>query len=167
MKKFLSRFRRAARGSSIGYFIQPRKVRFEWQDTPIDWIPQQPFASYFINEINMILPAGEFWFCRLYNKILPQIQDKKLKQDVQAFIRQEAMHAQAHNSANKDYLTERQIDIQRNISLMNGLFNQLLADRPLGLQLPQWSERHWDLFRLGIVATLEHMTLRAGEICAV
>lgn len=131
MKKFLSRFRRAARGSSIGYFIQPRKVRFEWQDTPIDWIPQQPFASYFINEINMILPAGEFWFCRLYNKILPQIQDKKLKQDVQAFIRQEAMHAQAHNSANKDYLTERQIDIQRNISLMNGLFNQLLADRGL------------------------------------
>lgn len=163
MKKFLSRFRRAARGSAIGYFIQPRKVRFEWQDTPIDWIPQQPFASYFINEINMILPAGEFWFCRLYNKILPQIQDKKLKQDVQAFIRQEAMHAQAHNSANKDYLTERQIDIQRNISLMNGLFNQLLADRPLGLQLPQWSERHWDLFRLGIVATVEHMTCVLGK----
>lgn len=163
MKKFLARFRRAARGSSIGYFIQPRKVRFEWQDTPIDWIPQQPFSSYFINEINMILPAGEFWFCRLYNKILPQIQDKKLKQDVQAFIRQEAMHAQAHNSANKDYLTERQIDIQRNISLMNGLFNQLLADRPLGLQLPQWSERHWDLFRLGIVATVEHMTCVLGK----
>ncbi|MEQ1417554.1 metal-dependent hydrolase [Acinetobacter indicus] len=163
MKKFLARFRRAARGSSIGYFIQPRKVRFEWQDTSIDWIPQQPFSSYFINEINMILPAGEFWFCRLYNKILPQIQDKKLKQDVQAFIRQEAMHAQAHNSANKDYLTERQIDIQRNISLMNGLFNQLLADRPLGLQLPQWSERHWDLFRLGIVATVEHMTCVLGK----
>jgi hypothetical protein len=36
MKKLLARFRRAARGSSIGYFIQPRKVRFEWQDTPID-----------------------------------------------------------------------------------------------------------------------------------
>ncbi len=34
MKKLLARFRRAARGSSIGYFIQPRKVRFEWQDTP-------------------------------------------------------------------------------------------------------------------------------------
>lgn len=163
MKKFLARFRRATRGSSIGYFIQPRKVRFEWQDTPIDWIPQQPFSSYFINEINMILPAGEFWFCRLYNKILPQIQDKKLKQDVQAFIRQEAMHAQAHNSANKDYLSERQIDIQRNISLMNWLFNQLLADRPLGLQLPQWSERHWDLFRLGIVATVEHMTCVLGK----
>ena len=137
MMKLFSRFRRAARGSSIGYSIQPRKVKFEWQHTPVDWIPQQPFASYFINEINMILPAGEFWFCRLYNKVLPQIQDEKLKQDVQAFIRQEAMHAQAHNSANKDYLSECQIDIQRNIRLMNWLFNQLLADQPLGLKLPQ------------------------------
>ena len=26
-------------------------------------------------EINNILPAGEFWFCRLYNKVLPQITD--------------------------------------------------------------------------------------------
>lgn len=111
----------------------------------------------------MILPAGEFWFCRLYNKVLPQIQDEKLKQDVQAFIRQEAMHAQAHNSANKDYLSECQIDIQRNIRLMNWLFNQLLADQPLGLKLPQWIERHWDLFRLGIVATVEHMTCVLGK----
>ena len=90
-------------GSSISYFIQPRKVSFEWQDTPVDWIPDQPFASYFVNEINNILPAGELWFCRLYNKVLPQITDEKLKHDVQAFIRQEAMHAQAHNSANKEY----------------------------------------------------------------
>ncbi len=59
-------------GSSISYSIKPCKVKFEWQDTPVDWMPNQPFVSYFINEINMILPAGEFWFCRLYNKVLPQ-----------------------------------------------------------------------------------------------
>jgi len=125
---YFPRFKTKKIGSSIAYFIQPRKVRFEWQDTPIDWIPDQPFASYFVNEINNILPAGEFWFCRLYNKVLPQITDEKLRADVQAFIRQEAMHAQAHNSANKEYLTERQIDIQRNLEIMNFLFNKLLAD---------------------------------------
>ena len=102
--KLLQRLKKTKNGSSIQYCIQPRKVKFEWQNTPVDWVPEQPFVSYFINEINMILPAGEFWFCRLYNKVLPQIQDEKLKQDVQAFIRQEAMHAQAHNSANKEYL---------------------------------------------------------------
>mgnify|MGYP002717250627 CR=1 FL=1 len=32
--------------------LVPRKVQFDWQQTPTDWIPGQPFASYFINEIN-------------------------------------------------------------------------------------------------------------------
>lgn len=56
--KLFSRLRNPNAGSSIGYRIQPRKVKFEWRDTPVDWVPQQPFVSYFINEINMILPAG-------------------------------------------------------------------------------------------------------------
>ena len=161
--KLLSRLRNSKLGSSIAYHIHPRKVKFEWQDTPIDWIPQQPYVSYFINEINMLLPAGEFWFCRLYNKVLPQIQDEKLKQDVQAFVRQEAMHAQAHNSANKEYLTARNIDIQRNLDVMNFLFTKLLADQPLGLKVPKLLEHQWDLFRLGIIATVEHMTCVLGK----
>lgn len=159
----LSRFKTTRIGSSISYFIQPRKVSFEWQDTPVDWIPDQPFASYFVNEINNILPAGELWFCRLYNKVLPQITDEKLKHDVQAFIRQEAMHAQAHNSANKEYLSERQIDIQRNLDIMYFLFNKLLADQPFGLKIPKILEHQWDLFRLGIIATIEHMTYVLGK----
>ena len=161
--KLLTRLKKTRIGSSISYRIQPRKVKFEWQNTPVDWVPEQPFVSYFINEINMMLPAGEFWFCRLYNKVLPQIQDEKLKQDVQAFIRQEAMHAQAHNSANKEYLRERQIDIQRNLDLMDFLFGKLLADQPMGLTIPKPLAHQWDLFRLGIVATVEHMTCVLGK----
>ena len=111
----------------------------------------------------MILPAGEFWFCRLYNKVLPQISDEKLKQDVQAFIRQEAMHAQAHNSANKEYLSQRNIDVSRNLELMDFLFGKLLANKPLDLTIPKALEHQWDLFRLGIIATVEHMTCVLGK----
>ncbi len=161
--KLLSRLRNSKIGSSIEYKIKPRKVKFEWQDTQVDWVPNQPFVSYFINEINMILPAGEFWFCRLYNKVLPQISDEKLKEDVQAFIRQEAMHAQAHNSANKEYLSQRHINIQRNLEVMDFLFGKLLADQPLGLNVPKVLEHQWDLFRLGVVATVEHMTCVLGK----
>lgn len=162
--KLFSRLKRSKFGSSIQYYIKPRKVKFEWQDTPIDWIPDQPFVSYFINEINMILPAGEFWFCRLYNKVLPQITDEKLKDDVRAFIRQEAMHAQAHTSANKEYLTARNIDIQHNIQLMDFLFTKVLADKPLSLIPVSGAVEHqWDLFRLGIIATVEHMTCVLGK----
>ncbi|MEY2337595.1 metal-dependent hydrolase, partial [Acinetobacter baumannii] len=136
---------------------------FDWKDTPIDWIPNQPFASYFINEINNILPAGEFWFCRLYNKVLPRITDEKLKQDVQAFIRQEAMHANAHTSANKEYLSARNIDIQRNLDIMNYLFTTALADKPFDKEVPQFLQEQWDLFRLGVIATVEHMTCVLGK----
>ena len=161
--KLLSLFKKSKIGSSIEYQIKPRKVKFDWQDTPVDWIPNQPFVSYFINEINMILPAGEFWFCRLYNKVLPQISDEKLKEDVKAFIRQEAMHAQAHASANKEYLTLRNIDVQRNLDLMDFLFTKVLADQPLGFKVPKILEHQWDLFRLGIIATVEHMTCVLGK----
>ncbi|OUY08839.1 metal-dependent hydrolase [Acinetobacter populi] len=159
----LSWFKKKTIGSSISYHIKPRKVKFEWQDTPVDWIPHEPFASYFINEINMILPAGEFWFCRLYNKVLPQITDEKLKEDVKAFIRQEAMHAKAHQSANGEYLSVRNIDVNRNIKIMDFLFTKLLADQPLGLNVPKPLEDQWDLFRLGIIATVEHMTCVMGK----
>src|SRR5690606_28940194 len=111
----------------------------------------------------MILPAGEFWFYRPYNKVLPQISDEKLKQDVKAFIRQEAMHAQAHASANKEYLSLRNIDVERNLKLMDFLFGKLLADQPLGLSVPKPLEHQWDLFRLGIIATVEHMTCVLGK----
>ncbi|MFH3853381.1 metal-dependent hydrolase, partial [Acinetobacter baumannii] len=137
--------------------------KFDWKDTPVDWIPNQPFASYFINEINNILPAGEFWFCRLYNKVLPRITDEKLKQDVQAFIRQEAMHANAHTSANKEYLSARNIDIQRNLDIMNYLFTTALADKPFDKEVPQFLQEQWDLFRLGVIATVEHMTCVLGK----
>ncbi len=141
----------------------PRKVAFDWSKTPVDWIPDHPFASHFINEINMILPAGEFWFCRLYNKALPYVTDPKLKEDVQAFIRQEAMHARAHDGAIESYLKQRGFDTQRNTDIMNWLFNDLLADEPLGVKIPKFMEKDWLVFRLGIIAAVEHMTCVLGN----
>ncbi|ERQ00059.1 metal-dependent hydrolase [Acinetobacter sp. COS3] len=161
--KLLSFVKNKVLGSSIDYKILPRKVKFDWEKTPVDWIPNQPFASYFINEINNILPAGEFWFCRLYNKVLPEITDEKLKEDVQAFIRQEAMHAVAHTSANKEYLSQRNIDIQRNLDIMDFLFIKALADKPFGKEVPKILDHQWDLFRLGVIATVEHMTCVLGK----
>jgi len=43
--------------------------------------------------INLLLPAGEFWFCRVFNKALPYITDLVLLEDVKGFVRQEAIHA--------------------------------------------------------------------------
>ena len=94
---------------------------------------------------------------------MPQITDEKLKQDVQAFIRQEAMHAVAHNSANQEYLGQRNIDIQRNLKIMDWLFNTALADQPFGQNVPKVLDHQWDIFRLGVIATVEHMTCVLGK----
>jgi len=141
----------------------PRKVQFDWSETPLEWIPGQPFASHFINEINMILPAGEFWFCRLYNKALPYVTDDKLRDDVQMFIRQEAMHARAHGGAIAEYLKAHGVETERNTKIMEWLFEQLLADDPLGIKTPKLLERQWLVFRLGIIAAVEHMTCVLGN----
>ena len=151
------------RASSTAHDILPRKVRFDWAKTPLEWIPGQPFASHFINEINMILPAGEFWFCRLYNQALPFVTDDKLRSDVQAFVRQEAMHARAHAGACSEYLRAHGIDTRRNLAVMDWLFERALGDEPFGRKLPRLLQRRWLVFRLGIIAAVEHMTCVLGK----
>lgn len=143
--------------------LVPRKVAFDWSKTPVDWIPGQPFASHFINEINMILPAGEFWFCRLYNQALPLVTDEKLREDVKMFIRQEAMHARAHGSAIEQYLKAHNFDTDRNTRVMDWLFEDLLGDKPLGFTVPKFLQRDWLVFRLGLIAAIEHMTCVLGN----
>jgi hypothetical protein len=41
---------------------------------------------------------------------------------------------------------------------MNFLFSKLLADKPLDYEVPKALQHQWDLFRLGVIATVEHMT---------
>lgn len=143
--------------------LVPRKVAFDWSNTPLEWIPDQPFVSHFVNEINLLLPAGEFWFCRVYNQALPLITDDRLREDVRNFMRQESMHARAHASAIRDYLNARGIETDTNTRQEDRLFETLLADQPFGKPLPAWAQRRWLVFRLGIIAAVEHMTCVLGN----
>lgn len=160
---FWGPFKTADSGSTTEYEIQPRKVAYDWSQTPLEWIPNEPYSSHFVNEINLLLPAGEFWFCRLFNKALPHIRDEKLRADVKAFIRQEAMHAQAHSSATEDYLQAHGIKTEAATSKIEWLLKVVGADQPLGYQLPKAMERQWLILRLGLVATVEHMTCVLGK----
>jgi uncharacterized protein len=143
--------------------LQQRRVQFDWSQTPLHWLPNQPFASHFINEINMLLPAGEFWFCKLYNQALPLVKDAKLREDVQGFIRQEAMHARAHDGAVAEYLAQHGIETESYMKKVAWLFEQPLADKPFGLAVPRLLQRQWLVFRLGLIAAVEHMTCVLGK----
>jgi len=146
--------------------LLPRRVRFDLTQSPLHWIPHDPEASYIINSIHMLLPAGEFWFCRIYNKVLPQIQDERLRADVQGFIRQEAIHARSHETALEDYLRAHGVQTQKMVALAEFFFDNLLSDRPLGMpdnfvtrRLDDW----WLKQRVGIIAAIEHFTCVFGR----
>lgn len=141
----------------------PRKPQFRWRDTPLEWIPGEPFVSHFVNEINLLLPAGEFWFCRVFNQALPLITDDKLREDVKAFMRQESMHARAHASAVTDYLHAHGIETRSVTTREDRLFEGLLSDTPFGITLPARLQRRWLVFRLGLIAAIEHMTCVLGN----
>lgn len=144
--------------------ITPRAVDFNFDQSSIHWIPNDPFSSHTYNAINLLLPAGEFWFCRVFNKALPLITDKKLEEDVRAFIRQEAIHARAHIAGQK-FMQANDYDLEKGLKTAETIFGQLLADRPLDLPIfnYKWIESNWLMVRVGIIAAIEHFTGIIGQ----
>ncbi len=144
--------------------LKARKVQFDFSAVPKHWIPDDAFSTHFLNVAHLVLPAGEFWFCRVYNKALPYVQDAQLKQDVQGFIRQEAVHGRTHQMALK-YFDNHGIEVDEYIKRMHYLFETLLGEAPAGMKMLQFKslEKLWLMTRLGIIAAIEHFTGVAGQ----
>ncbi len=150
-------------GSSTPHSLVQRKVVFDWSQTPLHWIPDDASASHTINNINLILPAGEFWFCKVFNRALPLVTDDKLRDDVRGFVGQEAMHARAHDGAVSQYLDAQGIETASYMRRMEWMFEKPLGDQPWGLSLPEFLQRPWLVFRLGLIAAIEHFTCVLGN----
>jgi len=117
-----------------------------------------------INGIHLLLPAGELWFCRVYNKALPLVTDPVLREEMQGFIRQEGMHARVHKEAQK-YLIRHGVETETYLTKVDALFSKILGEKPLGL--PGLSgpriDKHWLIIRVGIIAAIEHFTGVLGQ----
>ncbi len=139
-----------------------RRVRFDWEKTPIHFIPGDPFTSQVINVLSLLLPAGERWFCRIYNQALPLVSDEGLARDMRGFIGQEASHARAHADL-LDYFRERGLDTRELTNEVEWLFFELLGEAPFGLEMARGrTARPWLVFRIGIVAAIEQFTCDLG-----
>lgn len=144
--------------------LKARRVQFDLSSTPAYWIPDDPFSSHLINGIHLILPAGELWFCRVYNKALPYVSNPQLRADVEGFIRQEAIHSRTHSKA-EPYLQRHHFDTQAFRTKIEWLFERFLGDAPLTLKVlkHQRLEKHWLIMRVGIIAAIEHFTGALGQ----
>lgn len=152
--------------ASVRHHIKPRRVQFDLQDTPLHWIPDDPLATHLINGIHLLLPAGELWFCRVYNKALPYVTDPQLRADVEGFIRQEAIHSRTHSKA-EQYLWAQGLQTDEFRQKAEWLFEHFLGEAPFGLKALQRPslEKRWLIARVGVIAAIEHFTGMLGQWC--
>ena len=138
--------------------LRPRRVAFDWQDTPLHWVPGDPFSTHMINVLHLLLPAGERWFVEVYKQVLPLIRDQRLRDDVIGFIGQESMHAQAHSTV-LDHLVAQGLDPAPYTAQMDWFFEHLLGDDTAPPPARKW----WLLERVAIIAAIEHYTAVLGK----
>ena len=87
--------------------IRARRVSFDWESTPLQWIPDDPGTSHVINVLHLLLPAGERWFVDVYREALPLVTDPALREQVKGFMGQEAVHAARHQAVLDHYVRQR------------------------------------------------------------
>jgi predicted metal-dependent hydrolase len=144
--------------------LKARRVRFDWEKTPLHWVPGDAFSTHVINVLHLLLPAGEKWFCDVFRQALPLVTNDQLREDVRGFIGQEMVHARAH-SAVLDHLAAQGLDTTKYTRRVEWMFNWLLGDHGMNLEDghgPRWMRRYWLVIRLAMVAAIEHFTCVLG-----
>ncbi|MBC9714149.1 metal-dependent hydrolase [Streptomyces sp. TRM66268-LWL] len=140
--------------------IAPRRVSFDWESTPLHWIPDEPTATHVINVLHLLLPAGERWFVKVFKEALPLVDDPGLLRDVKGFMGQEATHSVQHAYV-LDHLAAKGLQTRRYTRYVDLLFDRLLGEQPpLGAPIrPQ----EWLRFRLAVIAAIEQFTAVLGN----
>ena len=82
--------------------IVRRRVDIDFSQAPAEnWHPKELFWEQFLNTISFLFPPGEKFFIHSVQLYQARIRDPKLRDDVQRFIYQEAMHTREHVVCNR------------------------------------------------------------------
>ena len=142
-----------------GYPTHRRKARFDWSNTPVHWVPDDPFATHFWNTLHLLLPEGERGFIKAVNEAAPLVDDPELAAPMKAFVQQEAWHAWAHTVV-LDHLARQGIDTKPYTDRLQKVLSTGTNQHP---RWPKPLQRWWLYRRLGDVAALEHFTAVLGQ----
>jgi uncharacterized protein len=142
-----------------GHPIEVRRPRFEWEETPVHWVPGDPMAAHVGNALHLLFPAGERFFIDAVRDATPDVRAPELRAAIKPFIGQEAVHAKAHDAV-LDHLHALGIDPSPYLRRLDRLFETALSDKE---HWPAWARR-WQLRRrLAVTAAIEHFTAVLGH----
>ncbi|MGV0643107.1 metal-dependent hydrolase [Mycolicibacterium sp. XJ879] len=137
-----------------------RKVRFDWSNLPVHWVPGNPFCTHMVNVLHLLLPEGERHFIKAVLEASSQVDDPELEAAIKPFIQQESWHAWAHQVV-LDRLAEQGIDTAGYTDRLGRTLSVTLGDPPRFFPAPL--KRWWLYRRLADVAALEHFTAVLGQ----
>ncbi|OTG91151.1 metal-dependent hydrolase [Acinetobacter sp. ANC 3832] len=84
--------------------ITVRRPKINTKQIPRYFIGKSPLISYFFTALSLTFPDGEQFFVHSVRNVRDRIQDnEQLQARISAFIGQEAMHAQLHDTFNQDW----------------------------------------------------------------
>jgi predicted metal-dependent hydrolase len=130
--------------------IQLRPIHFDFpSQISRYWLGNSPYKTHLLNSLTLLLPDVERYINQTVKQQLPHIQAPQLRQEVRAFIAQEAQHASQHTKF-WDNLRQQGYAIEPYLGLVHAVLFAGLAQR-LSLHL-------------AIVAGLEHLTSLLAEI---
>ena len=144
--------------SSADWPIVPRNIKLDWSNVPLNWIYNDRFSSHAVNGLSYFLISVEFTMCRLCSQALPLITDDKLRQDVKGFIKQEALHARAHELHLSEYMQRHGINKLMVSRLVDYTLKNIMTEQPFGRALPKGFQKRWLVLRAGFFAAAEHYT---------
>jgi predicted metal-dependent hydrolase len=89
----------------VGITVTPRRPRFEFDglehEIPRAWHPAGIGPTAFLEALSTMAPVVEGFFIDDVRRLLPRIAERAQRAEVEAFIRQEAAHANVHGAFNR------------------------------------------------------------------
>ena len=77
-----------------------RHVEFDFSDVPVVHTAGNPYISHMWNALSMLAPNFEKAAIMVLRQALTEVTEPSLHEDVDAFIRQEALHSRHHAALN-------------------------------------------------------------------
>jgi predicted metal-dependent hydrolase len=89
----------------VGIAVTPRRPRLHFEglehQVPRVWHPAGIGATAFLEALSAMAPAVESFFIEDARRLLPRIADDAQRAEIEAFLRQEAAHANMHAAFNR------------------------------------------------------------------
>ena len=94
--------------------IQPRNRQHDLADALTrDWMRNDVFATAWFNAMSITFPLGEQFFINSVRHYRDRITDPKLKEEMQQFFSQEAVHLREHKRYNQLLCEQRGYDLEK------------------------------------------------------